>query len=99
MIERTPLFLMVNLASEVDKILYWKEAGNFDMVSGAVARARKILDNIFLSREMFGRVAEIKMLDEVIADSAGVASKYEISAQTLKDYFAPFINRFMRQRV
>ena len=81
--ERSPLFLMANLGSEVSKIISAKE------------KAKSIIAKLKILPETKGNT-EINILNDVILDLCENYQKYQISSQNIKSYFNPFIIRLMQ---
>ena len=92
--ERTPLFLIANLGSEVTKIFSAKEKGDLIMLDLAISKARFIISNLKKSPETRSN-GEIDLLADVIEDLTQKKSKYQISPKNLKSYFLPFTMRLM----
>lgn len=92
--ERTSLFLMANLGSEVSKIFSAKEKGNKNLFEGAMNRAKIIISKLKELPDTKNN-KEIDILKDVILDLENIDQKYQISAEQLKSYFYPFILELM----
>jgi hypothetical protein len=94
--ERTPMFLMANLGSEVTRLLSAKKCGDGGSVKEALKRCRGILRTLGESCSERSAREELRLLQSVIerqvADSADVPLVLE---QSLKRYFVPFAVRVM----
>ena len=90
--ERTPLFYLANLGSEVNRIFTLKEKGLTKEVEGAYNRAMGIVEKLLNHPDLAGRTGEIKMLKDYLEQS--MRSK---DTQFLKKewqvYFSPYANR------
>ena len=91
---RTPLFLMANLGSEVNKMISAKEKNDPEMLTSAINKARPIFSDLKMIPEM-KKNKEIDILFDVIDDLGQKSSKYKISSQHLKSYFYPFATRLL----
>ena len=92
MIQRTPLFLIANLGSEVAKILKAKAENDWVVLSLAKKRATCIISELKNFPETKNNI-EIDILKDVIFDLTEKKQKYKISPQNLKSYFYPFAMR------
>ncbi len=90
--ERTPLFYLANLGSEVNRIFTLKEKGLLKEAEGAYTRAMGIIDKLSSHPDLEGRTGEIKMLKDYLEQSMK-----SDCAQFLKKewqrYFSPYANR------
>lgn len=90
--ERTPLFYLANLGSEVNRIFTLKEKGQLKEAEGAYTRAMGIVEKLLNHPDLEGRTGEIKMLKDYLEQS--MKSEH---AQSLKKewqgYFSPYANR------
>lgn len=90
--ERTPLFYLANLGSEVNRIFTLKEKGLSKDAEGAYARAMSIVEKLLNHPEIEGGTEEIKMLKNYLEQSMRSEN-----AQSLKkewqEYFSPYANR------
>ncbi len=93
-IERTSLFLMANLGSEVSQIFSAKEMGNDSLALGAMNRAKLIFLELKDLPETANN-AEITILADVIDDIGQVEKKYDVSKEELQSYFYPFAMRLL----
>ena len=93
--ERSPLFLMANLGSEVSKIISAKEKGDYEILKIAKEKAKSIIAKLKILPETKENM-EINILNDVILDLCGNYQKYQISNQNIKSYFNPFIIRLMQ---
>ena len=96
--ERTTVFLMANLGSEISRILEWKEKGDEENTLQCVERARSILSEINGRPEMLSRAQEINILGRIVDDALVDKSAYDIRAEDLKSYFYPFALRVLSER-
>ncbi|MDE1988523.1 MAG: hypothetical protein KGI39_02375 [Patescibacteria group bacterium] len=90
--ERTPLFYLANLGSEVHRIFTLKEKGLFKEAEGAYARASDIIEKLLNHPDLQGRTGEIKILRDYLEQSM----KSEHSQSLKKEwqgYFSPYANR------
>ncbi len=96
MIQRSPVFLMANLGSEVSKIFGAKEKSDENMLRIASRKAQEIIVEIVKYPEMRARIHEMEMLSGVISDISSLHPKFQISSKNLKSYFYPFALRVMQ---
>ncbi len=95
MTQKTPLFLMANLGSEVSKIISAKEKNNAVMLDLATQKTTSIISEL-KEKSGINHNKEIDILSDVINDLTQEKSKYQISAKNLKSYFLPFAIRLMQ---
>ncbi len=93
MIQRSSLFLMANLGSEVSKMFGAKERSDMTVLQGASRKAQEIISEIIKYPEMRARIHEIEILSSVITDISSPDPKFKISPKNLKSYFFPFVLR------
>lgn len=91
--ERTVLFYMANLGSEVSRALLEYQKEDFINMHSAVLRAKDIMEKITEFPEMKGRTGEIEILKSIMEDLD--RKKFEIKKEQLLDYFSPFATRLM----
>jgi hypothetical protein len=96
MIERTPLFLMANLGSEVSRIFNAKEKSDNVMLENALKKAKEIISHIMQFPEMKSRIIELESISLVISDISSEDPQMHISPEHLKSYFLPFAMRLMQ---
>ena len=92
--ERTTVFLMANLGSEMARFFRLKKQGRLDLAKGAASRAQKIIESICDQAEPGAR-AETLLIKEVLDDAQTNTPRYVISEQDLNSYFAPFAQRIL----
>ena len=93
--ERTSLFLMANLGSEVSRIFYAKEFGDSRIFEIAMMKAKSILTELKNLPDTKNN-SEIDILADVINDIGKRTRKYEISSEQLQSYFYPFAMKLMQ---
>jgi len=91
--ERTTLFYMANLGSEISRVLLEYQKEDFEKMYGSIIRARGIIQKIEEFPEMKGRTGELEILKSIINDLG--QKKFEINKEQLLDYFSPFATRLM----
>lgn len=91
--QRTPLFYMANLGSEVSRALLEYEKKDFETMRGSIARAQEMITRIEAFPEMKGRAKELEILRLIIEDLN--QKKFELNKNQLLDYFSPFAARLM----
>ena len=96
--DRTALFLMANLGSEVSRLLSARERQDSSMTVASYERAEKMIEEIVSLPEMAGRTLELGLLKSVIVDFCQKQSIYKVDADELKQYFLPFVLRFSKSR-
>ena len=92
-IDRTPLFYMANLGSEVSRAILEYQKDDFMTMHNSILRAKNIIEKIKEFPEMKGRTGEINILKSII-DNLN-QKKLEINKEHLINYFTPFTTRFM----
>lgn len=90
---RTPLFYMANLGSEVSRALLEYENKDFEKMKNSIVRAKEIISKIEKFPEMQGRTGELEILSSIIEDLN--QKKFELNKNQLLDYFSPFALRLM----
>ena len=93
--ERTSLFLMANLGSEVSKIFSAKKENDLEMLGMAMTKAKKILSELKNLPDTKDN-KEIDIFNDVIDDLGEMQQKYQISPENLISYFTPFAIRIMQ---
>jgi len=91
--DRTPLFYMANLGSEVTRALSEFEKKDFEKMKNSIIRAEDIMAKIESFPEMKGRTGELEILKSIIRDLN--QNKFEINQKHLIEYFTPFATRLM----
>ena len=89
--ERTPVFYMANLGSEVSRALSEYEKKDFEKMRSSIVRAKDIIKKMEEFPEMKGRTGELEILKSIIGDLNN--KKFELNKSQLLDYFSPFATR------
>lgn len=92
--ERTSLFYMANLGSEISGALLFYQRGDFEKMRDSIIRVKNIIKKVEEFPEMEGRNGELEILKSVVEDLN--QKKLEINREHLVNYFTPFAMRFMR---
>ena len=90
---RTPLFYMANLGSEVSRALLEYEREDFEKMRNSIVRAKDIIKKIEEFTEMKNRTAELEIIESIIEDLN--QKKLEVNKEHLINYFTPFATRLM----
>lgn len=90
--ERTPLFYLANLGSEVNRIFTLKEKGLLKEADGAYARAMSIVEKLLNHPDLEGRTEEIKMLKDYLEQSMK-SENAQFLKKEWRGYFSPYANR------
>jgi len=90
---RTPLFYMANLGSEISRALLEFQKKDFEKMRNSVIRSKNIIEKIEEFPEMKGRTGELKILKSIIEDLS--QKKFELDQDQLINYFTPFAMRLM----
>ena len=90
--ERTPLFYMANLGSEVNRIFILKEKGLLKEADGAYYRAMGIVEKILSHPDLEGRTGEIKILKDYLEQSM-ISDRARFLKKEWEGYFSPYANR------
>lgn len=90
---RTPLFYMANLGSEISRALLEYQAKDFIKMRDSIIRANNIIKKIEKFPEMKGRTGELKILKSIIKDLN--RKKFELDKDQLLNYFSPFAMKLM----
>ncbi|HCY17618.1 MAG: hypothetical protein UR62_C0007G0020 [Candidatus Nomurabacteria bacterium GW2011_GWF2_35_12] len=90
---RTPLFYMANLGSEISHALLEYEKKDFQKMRDSIFRAENIIKKIKEFPEMKGRTGELEILKSIIKNLS--QKKFELDKNQLLDYFSPFAIRLM----
>ena len=93
--ERTSVFFMANLGSEVSRIFSAKESGDLKILQMAMAKAKSIISELKKLPDTKNN-KEIDILVDVINDLGQKNQKYQVSQEYLKSYFYPFAVRLMQ---
>lgn len=92
-IKRDKLFLIVNLASEVSKVISGRKNSDVLVFNMAKEKISKIIDEV----KQIEKNKEIFILEDVIRDLLSDNPKYKIKENNLKSYFLPFLQVFSRR--
>lgn len=90
--ERTALFYLANLGSEVNRIFTLKEKGLTREAEGAYLRATDIIEKLLTHPELEGRTDEIKILRDYLEQSL-TSERTEFLKKEWQGYFSPYANR------
>ena len=93
--QRTSLFLMANLGSEVSRIISLTEKHEDVLAKEALSRANKIITEIKALPDMKTRLHEIDALSKVIENIVESKPALHIPAKHIKSYFLPFASRLL----
>lgn len=92
--ERTPLFYLANLGSEVNRIFTLKENGMLKEAEGAYVRSLGIIEKLLNHSELKGRTGEIKMLKDYLEQSM-ISDRAQFLKKEWQRYFSPYANRLL----
>jgi len=84
---------MGNIGSEVNRVIYLKEADDKSNKEKALGRVLELIDLTISDKRWKGRLFEICRLREVICDLFLGNNTYRVSTKFLKDYFLFFALR------
>ena len=90
---RTTLFYMANLGSEISRVLLEYEKQDFEKMHNSIIRSKSIIEKIKEFPEMEGRTGELEILKLIIEDLSN--KKFELNKNHLLDYFTPFAMKLM----
>jgi len=90
--ERTSLFYLANLGSEVNRIFILKEKGLLKEAKRAYSRAMGIIDKLLSHPDLEGRTGEIKMLKDYLEQSMK-NDRTQFLKKEWQNYFSPYANR------
>lgn len=90
---RTALFYMANLGSEISRVLLEYEKQDFEKMHNSIIRSKSIIEKIKELPEMEGRTGELEILKLIIEDLNN--KKFELNKNHLLDYFTPFAMKLM----
>ena len=88
---RTCLFYMANLGSEMSRVLLEYERKDFQRMQDSIIRTENIIQKIKKFPSMKGRTGEIEILESIVDDLS--QKKFELNKDQLLDYFSPFAIR------
>jgi len=91
--DRTSLFYMANLGSEVSRALLEYQKKDFENMRNSIFRAKSIIKKIEEFPEMQGRTGELEILESIIDDLN--LKKLEVDKDQLMNYFTPFAMRLV----
>ena len=90
---RTTLFYMANLGSEVSRAILEYEKQDFEKMHNSITRSMDIIIKIEEFPEMKGRTGELEILKSIIDDLNN--KKFELKKDQLLNYFTPFAIKLM----
>lgn len=91
--DRTPLFYMANLGSEMSRTILEFQKKDFEKMHNSIIRSMGIIEKIEKFPEMKGRTGELEILKSIIEDLN--QKKFELDKDQLINYFTPFAMRLM----
>jgi len=94
MIERTALFLMANLGSELVRFFSFRGEHKNDLAQESADRAFKIIAQI-AEKDSAGARGEALIFKAVIEDALSAAPCYKIYEEEINSYFAPLAERVL----
>ena len=94
--ERTSLFYMANLGSEVQRVFSLRKRGLFSESDQAHKRAGDIIKLLLGHPEIIGRDEEIRLLQEYLEEL--VKKGNDVHEKKLQSYFSPFALRQLSLR-
>jgi hypothetical protein len=81
---------MVNVGSEVERTIRWKEKGNPDYSNRAFIRAHELLDMTIADEKNCRRLKEIVRVREALADHFYFNNEYQSTDASWSNYFYCF---------
>jgi len=83
---------MANIGSEVSRFVYWKERGEEKEAENSFYRALELIDLTLSDKRWRRNIAlrEVGLLREILADYFLGLSSFNLSSESLKNYFLPF---------
>lgn len=93
--ERSPLFLMANLGSEVSQIFSHIEKGDLPSAKSSRSRAERIVRMLLLHPGMKNRTGEVEILEEIMEDVFVPHRRFLITKVEIESYFLPFALRIL----
>lgn len=90
--ERTPLFYMANLGSEMNRIFTLKEKGLLKEADEARSRAKDIIERLEEHPDLAGRTAEIDIIKNYL-DQSLEKERLVLSQKEWQAYFYPYAMR------
>lgn len=84
---------MGNIASEVNRALYWRECGDNKNTEKATERALELIDLTITDKRWHSRLKEIIRFREVLCDYFWNSLNYNVSSRAIKNYLLPFALR------
>ena len=90
--ERTSLFYLANLGSEINRIFTLKEKGLMKGSEEALARATAIIEILEKHPDIKGRTQEIEMLASYLGQSIN-QERIDLSKKEWQAYFTPYATR------
>lgn len=92
--ERTSLFYMANLGSEVERIFSLKKKGMDKEAGEAYVRALDIIEKLTKHPELLNRTGEIKLLKDYLEESLKNKSA-AMNQREWQNYFLPYATRLL----
>jgi len=81
---------MGNIGSEFSRAKHWEENGDFDSRQKAFERMIELIDLTISDKRWRSRLSEILRLREVICDLLIRGRNYDVSLESLQNYFLFF---------
>jgi len=91
--ERTSLFLMANLGSEMARFFNFVGHDQKDMAPSSAQRAFHIIDQLMERNDLGGGRQEVIILRSIIQDALSAVPQYAVSEEEIDSYFLPFATR------
>ncbi len=93
--ERTAVFLMANLGSEMVQCLDARARGQREQAHQSAERARNIINQLEARSDLGGGKQEIEILRKILEDAFSTKPDYQVGEQELNNYFLPFAQRVL----
>ena len=81
---------LANIGSEISRVIYWKENGDKENEQKAAWRALELIDLTISDSRWRERLKELFRLREVFCDFFVETHNYEVSPESLNNYFLFF---------
>ena len=93
--ERTTVFLMANLGSEMTRCLDLEKRRQREEAEKSAKRAFRIMDQLEVRPDIGTGKQEAAILRNILQDALSQAPKYRVSEQELATYFLPFARKVL----
>ena len=96
--ERSTVFLMANLGSEIERLYMAHDSGDRGKITGSYERAVAIITELENRDDIGNGKGEVELVKGVVDDIASANPQLSVRAEDMRSYFLPFAMRALSGR-